>query len=200
MKLFQNLFKPKWKNKDPEIRKTGLLELDPAADQAVFLEIVNHDDVSDLRLLAVKRINDVKALERIAENNSDTRVKEQAYKMLCQAYAGNNTELLTTDKVTDLLSQLENQKLLEYVAQNGANKNIRAIAIDKVSRDALLGNLACQEKDPSLRKVAAEKIQQKSTLERVFKRTKTKDKVISGLVKARLDEIIKAEEEPKKRL
>jgi len=200
MKLFQNLFKAKWKHKDPEIRKSALLALEPETNQDIFTEIAQSDEVPEIRLLAVKRLNNLSQLQQIAQNNSDAKVKDQAYKMVSLAYTGSAESNLNVNDLNNALSQLEDQKILEHVAKQSSDIELRRIAINKINREALLGDIASNDKNPELRKLAADKIQQKSTLERVYKKTKTKDKNVSQLIKNKLDEIIRAEKEPQEKL
>ena len=200
MKLFQNLFKAKWKHNDPEIRKNALLDLDPDSNQGVFLEIARNDESTELRQMAVKRINSLSMLQQIAHDNAQPAVRELAQKLICMTYAGTSDIKLDPEVLSESLNSQDDQKIVEFVAQNSPDKTLRAIAIKKISREALLGDLTIKENDPVLRKLAADKIQQKSTLERVYKKIKLKDKHVSGLIKQKLDDLIQAEQEPIQRL
>ena len=200
MKLFQNLFKPKWKNKDPDIRKQALIHLDKESNQDVFMQIATHDPSPELRLLALKRITDLAAVNKIAHADSDNNIQELGNKILCQMLSGEAEGSLDNDQRQEKISQLDNHKVLEYIAQKGVTPALRLTAIKKVNRESLLGNLAINDNDAKIRKTAVTQITQKSTLERVFKTTKTKDKVISRIAKEKLDAMIREEELPIKRL
>ena len=201
MKLFQNLFTPKWKNKNPEIRKQALVELDREQNQSVFCEIANSDEISELRQIALKRINDLNTLMQVACNNTDTKARELAIKITSQILAGvsEHRNHIETDEQTRLgiIQALDDQKILEFVAKNGNSSAIRQAAIQKISRESLMGDLAITDPDIEIRKLVAEKLQQKSTLERVFKASKNKDKQISKIVKDKLDHIIAEEARPR---
>ncbi|MDH5257360.1 MAG: DUF349 domain-containing protein, partial [Gammaproteobacteria bacterium] len=201
MKLFQNLFKPKWKNSNPEIRKQALISLDRDTNQSVFSEVVNQDNKSELRQLAVKRINDLDELITIAAKNSDEKVRETARKITSQILAGitDITGKQAVDESTRIerINSIDSQKTLEFIAQKGDTSAIRLAAINKVSREALLGDLTINDEDPNIRKQVAEKLHQKSTLERVLKAIKNKDKQISKIVKDKLDQITAEEERPR---
>ena len=206
MKLFQNFFAPKWKNKNPDIRKQALIGLNRDDNQSVFLEIANQDDTPELRQLAVKRINDLAQLFSISVNNSDIEVRKLAKRIISQILAGlnensNELSIAEIDRI-EQMSRLddqspEDQKILEFIAQNGDTTQIRRAAIDKVSRESLLGDIVIKDKDAQTRKHVAEKLTHKSTLERVLKATKNKDKQISKLLKNKLEQLIAIEEHPK---
>jgi len=200
MKLFQNLFKPKWKNSDPEIRKQALIHLDKESHQDVFMQIATHDPSPELRLLALKRLIDLAAVNKIAQADSNSKINELGNKILCQMLSGEAEGSLDNEQRQEKVSQLDNQKVLEYIAQKGVTAALRLTAIKKINRESLLGNLAINDNDAEIRKTAISQITQKSTLERVFKTTKTKDKVISRIAREKLDEIIREEELPIKLL
>jgi len=204
MKIFQNLFSPKWKSKNSETRKNALIALAIEENQTIFETIVSSDDVSDIRLLALKRISRVEQIEHIAENNSDQKTRELANKLLHEFLAGTShssvIKAITEQERIDKISLCNEQICIEFVAQNGASSEIRAIAIAKVSREALLGDLVIKEANRNIRLTIAEKITQKSTLERVLKAIKNKDKQISKVIKTKLDDIIAAELRPKQLL
>jgi len=200
MKLFKNLFKPKWQNNDPSIRKQALVGLDKAENQAIFKEVATSDDSSELRLLALKRITDLDAISQIGQANTNTKVKELANKLIQQTLSGQVESNLTDEQRIEKVQQLNDQKLYEYIAENGNTTALRKAAIDNISREALLGNLAISDSNSDIRESAAQKLSQKSTLDRVFRATKTKDKNVSRIVKERLDQLIIEAEKPAKLL
>ena len=200
MKLFKNLFKPKWQNNDPSVRKQALISLDKADNQAIFKEVVTSDDSSELRLLALKRITDLDVISQFAQNNTDTKVKELANKLIQQTLSGQIESSLDDDQKIERIQQLDDQKLYEHIAENGNTTSLRKSAVEKISREALLGNLAISDSNSDIRVSAAQKLSQKSTLERVFRATKTKDKNVSRIVKERLDQLIQEAEKPAKLL
>jgi len=200
MKLFQNIFKPKWKNSDPEIRKQALIHLDKDSHQEVFIDVAANDPVSELRLLAIKRINNLDKVNEIALSDKDSKIIELGNKILCQMLSGEITGNLDAEQRLEKVSNLENQKVLEYIAQKGDNATLRLAAIKKVMRESLLGNLAINDNEAEIRHIAINRVTQKSTLERVLKATKTKDKAVSRVAKEKLDEIVREEELPIKLL
>ncbi len=196
MKLFSNLFKAKWQHKDPEIRKQALLKLDPGSNQDILLDAVKSDELPEIRILAVKRIANTSQLKAIAAENSDAKTRELAYKLLCQMYSGEIYSEFSLEQLAEQCKQLDDQNIIEYICKNGVNTSIRRNAINMLNRDSLLGNLAINDQDPSLRVLAARKITQQSTLERVYKNVKTRDKTVSVIVKIKLDQLIEAQQAP----
>ncbi len=200
MKLFQKFFKPKWKNNDPAIRKQALLALDPADNQEILSEIVCHDGSCDLRLLALKRISDFDFMVQTAQSNSQPEVRELANKRIRQSLSGEQATPLDESQRIAKIQQINDQKLFEYIVEKGNTGTLRKSVIEHITREALLGNLAISDNDSDIRHSAAEKISQKSTLERVFRATKTKDKNVSRIVKKRLDHLTAEAEKPAKLL
>ena len=52
MGLFDKLLTPKWKHKDPNVRLEAVKGLD---DQEILAEVASNDSYSDIRLEAVKK-------------------------------------------------------------------------------------------------------------------------------------------------
>ncbi len=200
MKLFQRFLAPKWKNKNPDIRKQALIALNRDDNQSIFLDIANHDNVSDIRQLATKRLNNLDELLNISTNNSDTYVRDLAHKLISQILA-NSTDICEKDrieKITALDEQSpQKQKTLEFIALKGDTSPVRTAAINKINREALLGDLAIKDPDQQIRISTAQRLNHKSTLERVLKATKNKDKQISKIIKTKLEEITAEAQRPK---
>jgi len=194
MKILQNIFKPKWKHNDVSIRKQALVSLDVSQNQAIFTEIVNSDPSAEIRVIALKRITDLDTIEQACLGENIDEVKDVATRILSNMLA--LAESIEEGIAIERINQLENQKIIEFVAEKGATKPIRMAALEKVNRESVLGNLAINDEDPQIRETAASRLQQKSTLERVYKATKTKDKRTSRTVKDKLDKIIEAEQRP----
>jgi len=200
MKLFQNLFKPKWKHKDPSIRKQAIIELDKDDSQTILQEIVNLDENIEIQQLALKRINDLSFIHQIAQSTKTAKVKELASKMVGQILSGENKSALDDQQKIAKLQQINDQKLYEYIAENSKTTALRKSAIENISREALLGSLAISDNGADIRQIAANKLSQKSTLERVYRATKTRDKSVSRIVKDKLDQLIALAEKPAKLL
>ena len=202
MKLFQNLFSAKWKSKNPDTRKQAILRLNIDENQAIFDEIANNDETSEMRLLAVKRLTSFDRLTHIAKHNTDAKARDLANKILNQILAGHSDATISLDEDTRLekIQHCNDQKTLEYVALNANSAAIREAAINLVTRESLLGDLAIKDDNREIRKAVTNRISQKSTLERVLKAIKNKDKQISKIIKDKLEAITSAEEKPKQLL
>ena len=206
MKLFQRFLTPKWKNTNPDIRKQAILSLDRDDNQSIFSEIVNNDTASELRQLATKRLNNLNEIIAISTQSSDPKVRETAHKLISQILAGISDitgkhrigEAACIKKITALDEQMpESQKCLEFIARKGSSPAIRTAAINKIDREALLGDLTIKDSDRQIRILTAEKLTQKSTLDRVLKAIKNKDKQISKIIKSKLEQLIAEEQRPK---
>lgn len=76
---FSDLFKPKYKNSNPSVRREAVKELD---DQNILIEIAKNDDTGYVREEAVKKINDESVLVNIVKNDSIIEVRLEALKKL----------------------------------------------------------------------------------------------------------------------
>ena len=200
MKLFQNLFKPKWKNTDSAVRKEAILSLDPSTNQETLIEVINQDANAELRLIATKRITDFEKLLQISQSNDNSKVRALADKLVKQMLTGEHQSSLNDQQKIDKIKTINEQSLFEYVVEHASGSQLRTSVIENITRESLLGNLAISDSDSNIRLIAAQKISQKSTLERVYKATKTKDKNISRIVKDRIDQLTKEAEKPEKLL
>jgi len=89
-------------------------------------------------------------------------------------------------------------KTIEYVALKAKEAQLRIIAIHKVNRDALLGDIALNDSNSQVKTTAANQIGKKSTLERVCKQSRSKDKRVYKICKDKLTCIIDDEERPQR--
>jgi DNA repair protein SbcC/Rad50 len=186
--FLSKLFKPKWQHKNPDIRKQALLGLtgQSAEDRAVWLHVAKHDHEPELRKLAIKHLIDPQLLGEIALTDTDHAVKDQAKQRLQRILAGQLDHPLTLEERLRLLADSNDTEVLEYIASYGRDVELRLAAVERITREALLGDIAIQDPEPRVRHIAIERVTQASTLERVFKQTRTKDKRVSRIAKERL--------------
>jgi len=199
MSFFQKFFKPKWQHRNSEIRKQALLQLDKKSPEAqeIFAQVAQNDISSELRQLAIRRLKDIKLIQAIAKNNDDLMAKELAFKIWCQYLAGISPLSPAVEiRCETIRNEVNDDKILEFIITEGEEIALRLAALSKINRESLLGDAAIQDRSLEVRQTALNKIQQKSTLERIYKATRTKDKKISRESKARLDAILAEEEKP----
>jgi hypothetical protein len=120
-------FKPKWKHSDCEIRRAAVSRL---TDQTLLAKIAKNDKDSVVRKTAENRKEAL--LAEIARNNSDCMAAKAAVEML-----------------TD-------QTLLAEIAKKVHFDEVRYIAVRRLLGEAILADLAKNDKDRVVRRVAVE--------------------------------------------
>ncbi len=105
-----DLFKPKWKHSDPEVRKEAIEKIN---DQAILAEIARMDNAKDVRLEALKKLESQVILAEIAVMDNDG--------FLCEV----------------AIRKLIDQDAIELVARTAKQSHIRDLAFAEI-RNATL--------------------------------------------------------------
>ena len=193
--IFDNLIKPKWQHRDPEIRKSAL---EGVSDPIIIHEIAQHDSVAEVRKAALAKITDLEIMTAIAQQDPEVEIRELATQRLKQLLCGqkDNGPSLAT-RLAWLRHNL-NAEVIAQVAVQGQEPELRLTAIEQIDREGLLGDIAINDSVSEIRLAAVEKLTQKSTLERVFKAVRNRDKRVSRKAREKLDELIESLERPKR--
>ncbi|MEZ5672842.1 MAG: hypothetical protein R3E08_10890 [Thiotrichaceae bacterium] len=183
----------KWQNASPEARKAALEDIN---DPSVLSEIVQQAEESVLvRRAAVRKIDDLTLLDKLAKTDADTDdLQDQASQRLKQVLCGKSTVELAVRLAW--VQQSSDANLLEYIAKNAQEPELRLAALAKVERESVFGDMAIEDARPEVRLAAVERLTQKSTLERVFKAMRSQDKQVSRIAREKLDNITEQLERP----
>jgi DNA repair protein SbcC/Rad50 len=195
--MLQNFFKPKWQHDNPEVRKDAIANL-PASETSVLLDIARSDPEPNLRCLAVRRLNDMDILVDLMATANNWEVRQLAQQCFQQLFAGLKEGAPTLEQRLQRLNQVTDLVLLEYLAKQGKEAELRQAVLNKVNQDALCGDIAISDPVAHIRLAAIDKVSGKPTLERVVDATRNRDKGVYRIAKERLDVIIEAEEKPKR--
>lgn len=194
--FFKNFFKPKWQHSNAQVRKQALLALDATTPEAVviFSQLAKHDTDPVLRQLAVRKLTDVDVVRDIVATDKDATVREfalQRYRRLLAGLDPGYAAELCVKKLPELTD-----KDIEFIVRQSADSGLRAAAMAYVKREALFGDMAIVDPDLDLRLAALSKVTQKSTLERVLKSMRTRDKRVSAEAEQRLAALNAPTQEP----
>lgn len=187
--------KNKWQSRNPEVRKKAILEL-PLSQQDTLYSIAMNDSDPIIRAVAANRLSDLDLLQTIIMKGSDETVKEAAQLRLFQLLCGLKHPVPEYEIREKMIRGSRNPALLEFVAANADRAELRELTIKRISRDPLLGDIALSDSNSQVRQLAANQIAKRSTLERVAKQSRRKDKRVYKIVKTKLDRIIEDEERP----
>jgi len=200
--LVSTFSKPKWQSKNPKVRLQGILEsLEPGSPELENIAI--NDENSDVRICAINRITNLDSIQQVIKNTSNPNQKnEPATKAAHERFA----KILSAETfpVADIVDRLEvlrghiPSKICDYVAQHGKEEEIRLIILDKIKRDSLLGDIALEDESHEVKVKAVQLINKKSTLQRVCKQSRNKNKKVYQYAKQRLEQLIEDENRPVK--
>ncbi|MGZ3407485.1 MAG: DUF349 domain-containing protein, partial [Polyangia bacterium] len=123
---FSDLFKPKWKHSNPEVRADAVRSL--GDDEAALLATIARNDAdARVRRIAVKRIVDADVLGEVAAHDPDESLRkaaiEKAEEVLVSAANAGDARAL------EALGKLKHPRLLALVALKAGDAAIRARAV-----------------------------------------------------------------------
>ncbi|MEM9302424.1 MAG: DUF349 domain-containing protein [Pseudomonadota bacterium] len=174
--LKELIFKPKWQHKNGEVRARSVaLDTDPRL-VAALPEIARTDPEAEVRLAAVRRLDDLLPLMRVAADDDAEAVRETATRIYRSMLSGEHERSPAIAERLEIVPRLEDTGLIEYLASHGREAEIRAAAIAGIDRPGTLARLAEAESDRDLRLKIIERVDQEATLERLAERFRTSDK------------------------
>ena len=185
MRLAQLLFKPKWQDKNAAVRRAAVASAQDAELLAALPRLLREDADAGVRLAALKRLNDYEHWRERSTGDSDKSVRDTArgayLGLLC---AGGNAPTLTRR-----IAELETLSVeeIERVATGAVNRDLRAAALERVSRVALLVDRAVNDADPQLRLAALERVSDVHLLERIAERARKTDKAVARRARERVE-------------
>jgi len=197
-KLLKPFIKPKWQHKKPEIRKQGLrlLNIEKPEDFIVIEQLATADEDATVRCLAVKRLFDLDKLTQVALNDIDEKVCRTAVVRFNNLLAGIEVNAPALATRLERLKSLTDKKLIEFLSIQGVEVELRRAALGYLDRESVLGDIAINDPDQQVRMAAVDRINQQSTLERVLKKARSKDKKVSKQIKQKLASIEAEQERP----
>jgi len=191
--------KPKWQHRSPDVREESVAR--EVNDPALLAQIAQQDDSPKVRCAALRKINDLALLTRLAEQvdeaESVRKLAQQRFKRLLGGDEPDETLSLET-RLSWIRADNLTPELIEHLARQGHEIKLRLTALALINRESLLGDIAGEDANGEVRLAAVEKITQKSTLERVYKATRNRDKRVSRLAKEKLETLIAIEQRPAK--
>jgi len=190
-----HLFKPKWQHRDPEVRRQAIKALEPDETE-ILCQIVREDESPDIRRLALRRLVDLDLLQQLSKEDGDSQTCQLAQSCLSELLAGTRKTSPALNVRMDFIARHPETGLLEFVALNGVETELRRSAQDRITEQTMLRNFAVNDAVVANRQAALERITDTSILEAVIRQTRKHDKQIHRQSQARLDAIHEAQERP----
>jgi exonuclease SbcC len=187
MKLSGFLNKPRWQAKEPAVRRAGVAEDDDADLLANLSSIAREDVDPGVRSAALKRLAEPALAQRIAHDDTDQGVRADAKRLWFDLLAGVHAKAPSPVECTRLLRAQDDTALIEHIARNATDANLRAAALARVTRASLLAERATADTSPDLRLAALERIEDEALLDRLAERTRKSDKRVSRRARERAD-------------
>lgn len=184
MRFVADLFRPDWKNSNPEVRGNAVAKLDESNQKALTSVALNDTDPK-IRNIAIKKLSDPDTLRKIFAEDSDFSNKHDAEIRLQELLAAklrnfNGTpaeaelDAVRTIAGTRLAENLlkampcdalrlalaretTKQGVLEAVALKDASVEVAMAALERIDRESMLQNISQNAKHTAVRQKAAEK-------------------------------------------
>ena len=195
---FLDIFRPKWRHSDPEVRAQAVRELG-TDHYKTLVEIVRKDPEARIRRIALKHIDDASLLREIADGDDDEGLRSAAAEkvgeilvtealdrdperaMRALGKLGNARDFATVARKTAAptvrraaLGRIKDARVLADVARRADSAEARLEAISELDDETLLKDVAIQEEQKSVAMAALEKVRTLALLETVARNAKNK--------------------------
>ncbi len=184
----QHLFKPKWQNKDAEIRLTAVsTEQDPQLLSAL-VEIAAADEDSKVRCAAIKRLHKLDSILELYAAETSEDAKSLLQERIRQLAASTGDKRPRLELRLQVVGTTTDRALIEQIASHAPEAELRRAALEKVTRQGFLGDCCIEDEDAENRRFAASQVSQHTTLKRVIAALRTRDKTLHAQLQQRLHE------------
>ena len=178
--IFKKLFQPKWQHANPEIRRRGLQRL-PSSDPQLQ-QLARTDQDPGLRRAALGRCNDLDLLRQSAQDDPDAGVRTYAQARLQHLLLGQDGDQPARPALAQRLALLDGfapAELLETLATQAAEPELRLAALTKLDRETLYAERAVYDSAAQLRAAALAQVHTPELLDRIAKDARNRDKRVS---------------------
>jgi hypothetical protein len=188
----QRLFKPKWQHKNADIRLESV-----ASDQHPDLinslvEIAGTDDDRRIRCAAIRRLHQLGNILKLYGSEKDQSVRTLLEERIRQLASSSNESRPALELRMQVVETTSDRDLIEHLAANAPEAELRRGALARVSRQGVLGNCCIRDTDADNRRFAASLITQHTTMKRVIGALRKSDKTLYTELQIRLhNELLK---------
>ena len=179
-----DIFKPKWKNSDAQVRRQAVKELH---DQQLLFNIITNDSDIDVKRCAVKNLTDLQSLESILVSETDTKIKNTIQRKLDKLYIKQIQCDENCQNSNELIDMIVSEESLTTLAIGSKNEAIYKKAIERVTTPELLQKIVRSAKNKRASKLAIEKIDDKDVLQKIV--TSAPSKQLKKFAQKRIDAI-----------
>ncbi|MFZ0791488.1 MAG: DUF349 domain-containing protein [Chromatiaceae bacterium] len=174
----------------------------PAVAKATSQEILadlacTHAD-SAVRLDAVRRLASLPRLREVLVTDGDVSVREIALARYRNLLCGTDDGGVSLQERLAEITHTENPRVLEHLATEGREPEIRRAAIERVDNTAVLVGCVLHDSLAANRGAALGRIQDRQSLEQIARRIGKKDKAVYREARERLRRLAELEEAPRR--
>jgi hypothetical protein len=193
----QRLFKPKWQNKNADIRLESVsTEQNPDLINSL-VEIAGNDTDPRVRCAAVKRLHQLGNILKLYASETEPSVRALQEDRIRQLAAATNETRPPLELRMQVIESTSDRTLIEHLASHAPEAELRRAALVKVTRQGVLGDCSIEDKDADNRRFAAAHITQHTTLKRVIDALRKRDKVLHAELQVRLQHELIEKADPK---
>lgn len=187
MKIANFFRKPRWQSKDATTRRDAVARDNAPELVAELSRFAREDDDAQVRLTALRRLADPAIAQRMMSDDADAGVRKQARALWLDLLVGAHAAAPAPTERLRLLRAQDDVELVERVATQAAEPELRRAALERVSKPSLLFARACEDRDASIRLALVERIDDEKQLERLAERARKTDKQLSRRARERIE-------------
>lgn len=191
--MWRKLIRPKWRHRNREIRAEAV-QLLPAEDPNLA-EVIRRDPDSSIRRQALRRATDRALLLEVARSDDDPAVSRAASTRLWYLLAQDD-DAAALEQTLELLQQSDSSDMAEYLLRHSRSAAVRRKALAKIESTALLGEVALGDADTTIRLQALERINRLSTLKRIAREARGKNKKVARRARELADSLKRQQDLP----
>ncbi|MGD8385115.1 MAG: DUF349 domain-containing protein, partial [Lysobacterales bacterium] len=190
------LFKPKWEHKDAEVRLAAVSSAQDPDLLDKLLDIAAADPDVRVRCAAIQRVHRLENILKLHAAETDNAARQLLLERIRQLAGNSEASRPPLDVRMRAVVETADKQLVEHLAVNAPEAELRRKAIGMVRRQGLLGDCCIGDEDAANRRLAAERIEQHTTLRRVITGLRTRDKDLYQQLQRRLHEELLAKADP----
>jgi len=192
----QRLFKPKWQNKDADVRLSAVTSGQEPQLISSLVDIAGSDEDSRVRCAAIKRLHQLENILKLYDSESDSNAKALLEARIRQLGTSSSSDRPALELRLQLVETTADRDLIEHLAKQAPEIKLRRAALAKVTRQGLLGDCCIADDDPENRRFAASLITQHTTLKRAINGLRKRDKTLYVQLQDRLHAELLAKADP----
>ncbi|MBL7249829.1 DUF349 domain-containing protein [Alloalcanivorax marinus] len=182
--MLGNLFKPRWRHRDADVRAQAATALNPDQDSELLARLARDDDSPRVRAAAAAALLDLSLLDQLIAKDTDAAVRDAASERIMALLAGTVAGAPAAETRLRLIRHTDNPRVLMHVVRHSPDAASREAALASIRDAESLYQLALHGKDAATRLAAAERLEDDERLRQLGR--EGRDKKVVRLARERL--------------